>query len=508
MSRLGGCLALLLAGAACDGDPEGMRFPELGPHDGLSPLVERVGLAHALPWGEEGAARTERARQLALLRGLGVRHARMDFTWHALEKKAGEWDFRALDAVVEDAARAGVSLLGVAAYGNPAYPSASGSEPGTQLPLDAPPEVYFPPVDPAHYARYVATIAKRYAGRVPAYELWNEENIGFRFWRPKADAAAYARQTLAAARAGRAACPSCLFLLGGLSMPQPYPKLELYPPGPGYLGELYRAVPELNEALDAVAYHPYQYPKDPPEFETAAWPEKPQGSLATQTRQIAERVKSQSRAIPLWITENGWPTNPKVPETDEEVARIFGLELSLVKLARGFLGEPQFRKLVETIRGVSEQDQARYLVRSVLIGLVSGVHRAYLYTLLDFPVEPEINQEAAFGLFRPNGAEKPSARALRTLLTRFGSYRFVGEVTEALLLGADDRAVAFRDGNRLLLAFWRWKGAAGSVTLRLLPGQPTLYDLEGRALAAGGTPASVKVPLGPDVVWLEITPPL
>ncbi len=501
-------VGFLVLGASCTTTRAKDRvssFPVLGEPDRGPPLVERVGMAQQLVWGTDDAARTERAGQLARLASIGIRLERINFTWHKLEPKPLAFDFAALDAVVDDATRAGVRLIAVACYGNPAYPQIRGNGPGTALPLDDAAEVFFPPKDPADYARFVAAITARYKDRVQDYELWNEQNLGYRFFRPDASASLYADMAKQAAQAGRLECASCRYVVGGLSMPQPVPRIELYKIGPDYLRAVYAAAPDLNSFVDGVAFHPYQYPKDAPEHETAAFEDRFQGSLETQTRTLDGIVQSAGGPhVPLWITENGWPTNPDIPSSDEEIARIFGADVALIKLGRAVLGDEDFAKVVESLRGVPEATQAHYLVRSVLLAAKAGLPVIVLYGLDDYPQDPRINQESVFGVFRLDGSEKPAAGALRTLMKRFGSLRVVGDVTAQLGLdAAEERAVALRDGDRVVVALWRWKEGERTMRIDGVPGNTEVVAEDGTVVARAARGASVDLTLSASVVYVD-----
>lgn len=473
-------------------------LPEAEPRQ--EPLVDRVGLAMGLWPGTDAEATAHRDGQLARIEALGVKWIRTDFCWHLTERTKDMFDFAPLDAMVDAAERRGMRFIGVLDYGNPVY--GGGSSQGTQLSLDYPPEVFVPPAEPAPFARFASQVAARFRGRIDRYEIWNEENIGYRFWRPKADALAYGQLAIAAATAGRQACPECRFSLGGLSMPQPIPRIDLYPVGPTYLRELYRLLPELNASLDAVAFHPYQYPKDMPEFETALFPDRRQGSLTTQTRQIRSLVDANGPKE-LWITENGWPTNPNVPETDADVARVFGIPESVVTTARELFGD-DFNKVIETVRGVSERDQARYFVRSVLLSLVNDVRLVMLYTLDDFPREPELNQESAFGMYRVDGSDKDAAVAMRVMLTRYGSFAYAGDVSAALGLEEGERAVALRTGTRAVIGMWRYSGGTRKLAIGKLPGATKVIDWSGKELRTAPRGGAIEVELTPDVTWVEL----
>jgi hypothetical protein len=460
---------------------DAVSFPAIPQADGLPPLGDRVGIAGPIGWGTD-----PRGQTIAKLQSMHITHLRTDFWWHRLETTAGQFDFSALDPMVDDTAAAGIQVLPILDYGNGLYPSGASS-------TDDP--TFFPVTDPSHFANYVAAVLGHYRDRIGIYELWNEENIGYRFWKPNADPAAYAANVRYAVALGRGACAGCAFVMGGVSMPQPVPMIDLFPPGPSYLRML---PPDVFPLVDAVAFHPYQYPKDPPEVETAPFPTRKQGSLATQYRAILEFKPGT-----LWITEEGWPTNPDIPQTDDEITAAFGLPQNIIEFGRQLLGPNDFQKVLETLRGVSEADQARYLVRATLIALSLQAARIYLYTLDDsLDTTGGKNQEASFGLYRADGSEKPAAGALRNLLSRYGDYAFAGDVAAAMGLASSDHALAFRKGNQVAIALWRYPGEE-SIEISGVPANTVLVDGNGNVLARASDSLSVK--LSGDVVWLETT---
>ncbi len=498
--RQGPVLLALAVLAAC-----GPRhpFPGITSDDGGPTLADRVGLAGGLPWGDSAQAKAERATELGRMKSLGLHRMRLDLTWSQIETAPGQFDFSGLDPAVRDASQAGISLLGILDYGNHIYPTASSQAGST----DVGQQDHSPPVDVAHYADYVRAVVAHFRPQVTEYELWNEPNVWSRFFLPKADPVKYAALARAGVDAGRQACPTCTFVLAGVSMPQPMPPpfAGLSPDGLDYLHDVYRAAPDLNRWVDAVAFHPYQYPKDPPEQETEPYPGYVQGSLSTQTKNVqALEGGQEGKPPPLWVTEDGWSTNPDVPSTDAELGQVMGLSPSLVADARGMLGETAFERLVETMRGVSEADQGRDLERAILLSASLGIARFYVYTLADSGDHPEYNQEAAFGVYRDDGSPKPAAPVLSTLLTRFGSLRYSSDVTAALGLSQPDRALAFRDGSRSVLALWRWQQGTQGVEIDSLPGATTVVASDGRVLATKAKGDSLELTVGPDVAWVEV----
>jgi polysaccharide biosynthesis protein PslG len=477
------------------------------------PLVDRVGVSvPPLTLSNETAA-TKQARigMMDRVASVGLRHIRGDLQWSRIEKVRGQFDFSGVDAVLADADARGLHLLAMLGFGNALYPSRSGAAPSTTLPLDPSPVELFPPTDSNDYARFVAAVVDRYQRRISAYEFWNEPNIGYRFWRPGENASDFAGLVVAAGQAGKRACPSCTFLPGGLSMPQPIPGIKLYTRGDEFTDQMFEASPNLHNAIDAYNIHPYQYPKDPPEFDTSAfaedYPENFQGSLQTQMRRVARRLRAHDAQMPIWITENGWPTNPLVPQSDAEIARVFGTEENLVRAGRGFLGDDVFAIVLETVRGVPEQSQANYMVRAVLLGLVAEAPRQYLYGIDDFPLEPELNQEAAFGVFRVDGSPKLSAASVRTLMTTFAKYRFAGDVTSSFLLTADDHVVALTDDlGHTAYAFWRSNEKSqqpdGDLVLSRVPHGTQLMTQDGSVLSTTSGEQELSVPLTPSVHYV------
>jgi hypothetical protein len=73
-----------------------------------------------------------------------------------------------------------------------------------------------PPANPADYARILHFVAQRWAGKVAAYEIWNEEDASL-WWAGAPDPAAYTRLLQAAYPAVKSADPSAKVVLGGLT---------------------------------------------------------------------------------------------------------------------------------------------------------------------------------------------------------------------------------------------------------------------------------------------------
>ncbi len=221
----------------------------------------------------------------------GIGWARIDFAWPDLEPTRGKWEFAGADLAVANARSHGIKLLGILGCA-PTW--ASGGFWFT-----------FPPTDMAAWRNYVSTVCSRYRGVVPAWEIWNEENI-HQFWLPWPDANVYVALAAQAAPAIRAADPAAKVVMGGVA------GLD-----PNYLDACFKA--GVLEHVDAVAYHPYA--------ETMSW-----GNYTPQepgARYIVSWLRNQikqytAKPVEIWITELGWSTStPSPPGVDQATQGIY-----------------------------------------------------------------------------------------------------------------------------------------------------------------------------------------
>jgi hypothetical protein len=143
---------------------------------------------------------------------------------------------------------------------------------------------------------------------------------------------------------------------------------------------------------------------------------------------------------PVWITEFGYDASTKLPEKSGTFAKW---------------------------QGVTDEQQAQWVVRSVLIFSAMSVERAYVYFFNDDD-QPSVHASAGITRhFQP----KPSYHALTNLQSVLGEYRFQRVVTnEAGRLRVQEYG---NDSKKLVWAVWSptGDGSRRTVTFDKVPGR-------------------------------------
>ena len=251
-----------------------------------------------------------RARLLGALGDLKMQWVRQPVQWAAMEPKPGMYDFGGLELLLNDLKERNVNVL-LTVSQSPPWATATGDNGG--------------PRDPNDFARFLKVMAARFAGRVAAYEVWNEPNLALE-WGPRIDAAAYVELLKAAYPAIKGADPQAIVVaaaLGptgvddrtiGIDDVKYLEQLEAYQNG------VYRWV------ADVQGTHPYGY-RNPPDL---LYPEAANtGEYTTHPSFYFRRIEQQRLAMirwgdgerTMWITEFGWGTGnfPEVSDVTEEM---------------------------------------------------------------------------------------------------------------------------------------------------------------------------------------------
>ncbi len=382
------------------------------------PLADLVGIASNpgdFPLGADAASSARRAFYFRKLHELGIHRVRRDFLWSEIEPAQGTFVFDGQERLVTEAQTASVDVLASLLYGNLWATTAANRD------------EYYPPDDPMTFARYAAQTVSHFRGRVHDWEVWNEPNAGFRFWKPylRGDARAYGRLLSETVRAVHAVDPGARVAFGGtVFIPQ------LITGGVPYATQAFDANPGLAMSLNAYAFHAYNVyaPRTGPE--STAPSEVPLLDKIALTAGMTEREGVPTTA-PFWLTEIGWPS----------------------------AGDN------------NEAKQAQWTVRAVLLAALGGVDGVYLYTMGDGPHPEAFPPEDAFGLVRYDAnygdgvdpGDKPVFVALRTLFATVGAFHI--EAREDLAGHADDAFVLrMTDGTRRAWASWVVDSVTAPVT--------------------------------------------
>ncbi len=372
-----------------------------------------------------GIHESQPAKRIAAYRRLrmaGVRAIRLDVTWADVERPDGGFDFSEPDREIALIRRAGLRVIALLGYGHPRHSAAGGALAATPASGGVPPlglgsARHFPPDDPEPFARFAQAAARHLGPEVMAWEVWNEQNVGWRFWLPREDPAAYAR-LLCATRTAIRRVERTPVVFGGVFVTAVSDQPHMS--GPEFVERAYRAIPRLGRCFDALAYHPYPYPFTAPELDAPV-----RGSvLAAAEAMRAVLRRHRDGRTPLWITEIGWPTH-------------------------------------ERAYGVDEAKQAQYVARMQAASFAQGIEVLNWYTYGDGADPSGANQEAHFGFFRADGSPKPAYRALSTSWRMLGWSRFVADRSGALglptggsLQGGRAFALEFRRRTRRVVAVW------------------------------------------------------
>jgi hypothetical protein len=253
------------------------------------------------PWHLENPEVRERA--FAGIAATGVRWARVDLSWNRVERHgpslaSGRADWRSMDAIVHSAHRHGVNLLPVVAC-TPAWASSEGDS------------WAYPDAQP--FENFFAAALRRYP-QIPAWELWNEPNLGV-FAKPRPDPAGFVELLRSARRARESVGSTAKLVAGGLS---PHGEIDIL----SWVDEVARR--GGLDLVDGLGVHPY----------SVAEPDDPR-SWMMRLEDLHDRLAAVgSPDLPLWLTEYGAPSAMTAsgyapPMTEEQQAERLRVAFAL-----------------------------------------------------------------------------------------------------------------------------------------------------------------------------------
>jgi outer membrane biosynthesis protein TonB len=310
-------------------------------------------------WSKYSAA--QRADVLAKLKAAGTQWIRLDLSWAMLQPTNGSsfdtgWGVPFTDSVVNQINADGFHLL-VTFWLTPSWANGGAGE--TTL-----------PTNPADYANALKWAAARYAGKVDAWEVWNEPNEPYSM--AGADPAKYAALLRAAYPAVHAGDPAAQVVFGGPS--------ENDAP---WIAKAYAA--GIHGSFDVMSTHPYMGPSD------AAPESADDGTIYKLTHVAAVHnlmTQNGDGDKPIWFTEFGWTSHANT-------SGMANWEL-----------------------GVTPQTQGDYLVRTLklLKSSYPYVTNAFWYEASDQNTGTTSNIDN-YGLLTSSFAPKPAYAAAQAYLT-------------------------------------------------------------------------------------------
>ncbi|MFQ5459945.1 MAG: hypothetical protein ACE5EL_04050 [Anaerolineae bacterium] len=279
--------------------PAGVQPPAPAPKP--PPSSPEYGIHAFLWWRPEDAE-----RDMLLVKEMGFRWIKQGVGWRDVEAAKGEYDWSRVDFIVDTMARYGGLELLARIDHQPTWSRADGCTSSG------------PPDDPQDLADFAGAMAGRYAGRIRAYEIWNEPNLAREWCGATPDPAAYAQLLGAAYGAIKAADPSALVISAGLAPTGTGPPAAV--PDEEYLRRMYQAMGGTGAGyFDMLGLHAPGYAA-PPETSPA---EAVANTAYGGQRFFAFRHVEDMRAIQesfgdgdrrVAILEMGWSSDPVHPE--------------------------------------------------------------------------------------------------------------------------------------------------------------------------------------------------
>jgi len=199
--------------------------------------------------------------------------------WLNIQPTSNVFDFSRLDAFVAKAQAFGTQEIVLVLGGTPRWAATRVS--ATDAPWMGPGSASAPR-SVESWRKFVGAVASRYAGRISAYEIWNEPNSST-FWSGTQEQ--WAQLIVSASQEIRVADPKARILASGFLLKRSGETKSLQP----WLGALFDA--GCDECIDAVSVHWYPRAKTSPSVVSGA------------VRRIKAMAQSMGLSREVWITE-------------------------------------------------------------------------------------------------------------------------------------------------------------------------------------------------------------
>ena len=210
----------------------------------------------------------------------------------------------------------------------------------------------------------------------------------------------------------------------------------------------------VHDLVDVLTIHTYAQLVGWPTWKRS-FPEDPKlQKYLPDVQSLCDWRDQQMPGKPVWITEFGYDSTTKPQETSGTFAKW---------------------------EGVTDEQQARWNVRSLLLFSAMPVERAYIYFFND---DDKASLHASAGLTR-NFQPKPSFHAVAHLQKNLGDYRFQKIITNEPDKLRVQEYQHGTDPNKIIWAVWSPTGENKELTT-------TLKNLPGNLISATRMPLSTK----------------
>jgi polysaccharide biosynthesis protein PslG len=314
-------------------------------------------------------------RILGLVKDAGFGWIRQQIRWEEFEKVRGQINWTELDRTVDSLNRAGIKAL-FSVLASPGWAAEGG---GHGLPTDV-----------NTYANFVRQMAQRYKGRVAAYEIWNEQNLGLET-NNRIEPGKYVELLKAAYRAIKAEDSGAIVVYGGLS-PTGVIDKQYAVDDAIYLEQSYLYNNgEVRNYFDVMGVHPGSHGNSPDEL----WPaDRPGRNWADHPSFFFRRVENMRDIMvghgdgnkQIWLTEFGWTTT---------------------NAARGYeygVYNDENRQAQNLVRSY-QRAQQQYPWMGVMA----------VWQLNFAPIVAPTDEKAPWGLIRGDWSTRPSYNALKSM---------------------------------------------------------------------------------------------
>ncbi|NLT74588.1 MAG: cellulase family glycosylhydrolase [Chloroflexi bacterium] len=276
--------------------PEAPSTPIVKPMQMASP---EYGMQAFLWWRPEVAS-----RDLQVISDAGFVWVKVNFGWREIELEKGGYDWSHTDSIVSMANAEGLDIIARIDY-QPEWA-------GGGYPTSGPPD------DPQDLADFLSALATRYAGRIRAYQIWNEPNLGREWGGQTPDPGAYVKLLKLAYDAVKAADPHAMVISAGMSPTGTWD--EQTRPDDWYVESMYIAMGGSSEGyFDVLGAHGAGY-LSPPETDPATVEADPAlgGHRSMAFRRVEDlraiMVKYGDENKQIALLEFGWTSDPR-PES-------------------------------------------------------------------------------------------------------------------------------------------------------------------------------------------------